>query len=73
MKTFSVGFIEDDQSELADARQVARAVGADHHELELSMSDTTTSLEDLVWALDEPWLTSPRSDSSCSASSPPSM
>ena len=55
VKTFSVGFVEDgDRSELADARQVASAFGADHHELELSMSDTTTSLEDLVWALDEP-------------------
>ncbi len=55
VKTFSVGFVEDgDRSELGDARQVASAVGADHHELELSMSDTTTSLEDLVWALDEP-------------------
>jgi asparagine synthase (glutamine-hydrolysing) len=71
VKTFSVGFVEDgDRSELGDARQVARAFGADHHELELSMSDTTTSLEDLVWSLDEPWLTSRRSDSRCSASSP---
>ena len=41
VKTFSVGFVEDgDRSELADARQVASAFGADHHELELSMSDT---------------------------------
>ena len=55
VKTFSVGFVEDgDRSELGDAREVASAFGADHHELELSMSDTTTSLEDLVWALDEP-------------------
>ena len=55
VKTFSVGFVEDgDGYELGDARHVASAFGADHHELELSMSDTTTSLEDLVWALDEP-------------------
>jgi asparagine synthase (glutamine-hydrolysing) len=55
VKTFSVGFAEDgDRSELGDARRVARAFATDHHELVLSMSDSTTSLEDLVWALDEP-------------------
>jgi asparagine synthase (glutamine-hydrolysing) len=55
VKTFSVGFVEDgDRSELADARRVARAFATEHHELELSMSDSATSLEDLVWSLDEP-------------------
>ena len=55
VKTFSVGFAEDrDRSELADARMVAEVFGADHHELELTVFDMAPSLEDLVWALDEP-------------------
>ena len=55
VKTFSVGFVEDGaQSELADAALVARTLGTEHHELELSMHESTIELEDLVWALDEP-------------------
>jgi asparagine synthase (glutamine-hydrolysing) len=55
VKTFSVGFVEDGaQSELADAALVAREFGTDHHPLELSMGESPISLEDLVWALDEP-------------------
>jgi asparagine synthase (glutamine-hydrolysing) len=55
VKTFSVGFAEDgDLNELADAREVARLFGAEHHELELSRADAAVDLEDLVWSLDEP-------------------
>ena len=55
VKTFSVGFLEDgDKNELADARLVASALGADHHELELSVSESAVDLETLVWQLDEP-------------------
>jgi asparagine synthase (glutamine-hydrolysing) len=55
VKTFSVGFHEDgDRNELADARLVAGALGTEHHELELSISDATIDLVDLVWHLDEP-------------------
>ena len=54
VKTFSVGFREDPGSELGDARLVAAAVGADHHELELSLADEAVPLEELVWHLDEP-------------------
>jgi asparagine synthase (glutamine-hydrolysing) len=55
VKTFSVGFVESGpENELEVARRVAAAYGTDHHELELSMQDEATSLEDLVWALDEP-------------------
>jgi asparagine synthase (glutamine-hydrolysing) len=55
VKTFSVGFAEDgDNSELGDARLVAETFATDHFELELSMSESATSLEDLVWSLDEP-------------------
>jgi asparagine synthase (glutamine-hydrolysing) len=55
VRTFSVGFREAGAaSELPHARAVARALGADHHELELSFTDDTVSLEELVWHLDEP-------------------
>jgi asparagine synthase (glutamine-hydrolysing) len=55
VKTFSVGFAEDTASnELADARLVADAFGADHHELELSLAGEDVQLTDLVWYLDEP-------------------
>jgi asparagine synthase (glutamine-hydrolysing) len=55
VKTFSVGFAEDgDTNELADARLVANALGAEHHELELSVSEAAIDLETLVWQLDEP-------------------
>ena len=55
VKTFSVGFAGDSQgNELAAARRVASALGAEHHELELSPDSDSVSLEDLVWHLDEP-------------------
>jgi asparagine synthase (glutamine-hydrolysing) len=53
--TFSVGFVEDGSgSELGDAKLVANALGARHHELTLSVAESAVALEDLVWALDEP-------------------
>jgi asparagine synthase (glutamine-hydrolysing) len=54
VKTFSVGFVEDDLNELADAREVAQRFGTDHHELELSRADTELDLPRLAWFLDEP-------------------
>jgi asparagine synthase (glutamine-hydrolysing) len=55
VKTFSVGFVEDgDSNELADARLVAEQFGTDHHEVELSIFDSDVSIEDLVWHIDEP-------------------
>ena len=55
VKTFSVGFVESGaENELGVARRVASALGADHRELELSMTTGTASLEDLVWTIDEP-------------------
>jgi asparagine synthase (glutamine-hydrolysing) len=53
VQTFSVGFAEAG-NELADAREVAALVGADHHELELSFAHDTVDLAELVWHLDEP-------------------
>ncbi len=54
VKTFSIGFREQDFDELRYARQVARAFGTDHHE-EIVEPDVLPSLEDLVWHLDEPF------------------
>jgi asparagine synthase (glutamine-hydrolysing) len=55
VKTFSVGFVEDgEKNELRDARLVANAMGADHHELELSIGETAVDLEQLTWQIDEP-------------------
>ena len=55
VKTFSVGFEEDEEhNELADARFVADHFCTDHHELTLSMIESGVSLETLVWHLDEP-------------------
>jgi asparagine synthase (glutamine-hydrolysing) len=54
VKTFSVGFREDTNNELDDARTIANHFGTDHHELELSFQDDTIDLPDLVWHLDEP-------------------
>lgn len=54
IQTFSIGFREaGDTNELADARLVAERLGAEHHELELSMNDSV-DLETLVWSMDEP-------------------
>jgi asparagine synthase (glutamine-hydrolysing) len=52
VKTFSVGFRGSASNELADAREVAKFVGADHFELELE--EATVDLPELVWHLDEP-------------------
>ena len=55
VKTFSVGFAEAGRdNELADARLVADAVGAEHHALELTFRDQPVTLEEFAWWLDEP-------------------
>jgi asparagine synthase (glutamine-hydrolysing) len=54
VKTFSVGFEGAEDNELQSARGVARALGSDHHELELTLDDLPLDLEELVWFMDEP-------------------
>jgi asparagine synthase (glutamine-hydrolysing) len=54
IKTFSIGFPEEDYSELRYARMVARRFGTDHHELVLE-PDVLSVIEDLAWYLDEPF------------------
>jgi asparagine synthase (glutamine-hydrolysing) len=53
VQTFSVGFAGTVDNELALARETARTLGTEHHELELSLDDPV-DLEGLIWSLDEP-------------------
>lgn len=54
VKTFSIGFEEDDYSELPFARKVAEHFQTEHHEF-LVRPDLITMLPQLVWAYDEPF------------------
>jgi len=54
VKTFSIGFAEPDYDESPYARQVARALGTEHHELILE-PDVPAVLQELTWHLDEPF------------------
>ena len=54
VKTFSVGYAEEQYSELGYAAQVAKALGTDHHEIRVSMEDFFNTLPRLIWHEDEP-------------------
>src|SRR5947209_201286 len=54
VKTFSIGFEEDDYSELPYARQVAKHFGTDHHEF-FVRPELVSVLPQLAWAYDEPF------------------
>jgi asparagine synthase (glutamine-hydrolysing) len=55
VKTFSVGFAGAGAgNELDAARAFAASVGADHHELELSLDDSDFDLTEIAWFMDEP-------------------
>ena len=54
VKTFSIGFEEDDFSELPYARQIAKHFGTDHHEF-FVRPDLVSVLPELAWAYDEPF------------------
>ena len=54
VKTFSVGYEERAFSELDYARQVAEAIGSEHHQVIVSMGDFFNALPQLVWHEDEP-------------------
>ncbi|MGZ3678985.1 MAG: asparagine synthase (glutamine-hydrolyzing) [Ktedonobacterales bacterium] len=54
VKTFSIGFEEEDFSELPYARLIARHFGTDHHEF-IVRPELVSVLAELVWAYDEPF------------------
>ena len=54
VKTFSIGFPDRDFTELDYARQVASALGTDHHELIVEPGDLHV-VEEIAWHLDEPF------------------
>ena len=54
VKTFSVGYAEEEFSELSYARAVAERIGTEHHEVALSRDDFFGALPSLIWQEDEP-------------------
>ncbi len=54
VKTFSVGYAEQQFSELGYAAQVAREIGTEHHEVTLGIEDFFNGLPELIWQEDEP-------------------
>jgi asparagine synthase (glutamine-hydrolysing) len=54
VKTFSVGYQEDEYSELGYARQVAERIGTEHREVVVGMEEFFNALPKLIWHEDEP-------------------
>jgi len=54
VKTFAVGYREQEFSELEYARQVAERIGTDHHETVIGRDDFFDALPRMVWHEDEP-------------------
>src|SRR5204862_8286077 len=54
VKTFSIGFPDEDYNELGYARKVARKFGTDHQELVVD-PNVISIIDDLAWYLDEPF------------------
>jgi asparagine synthase (glutamine-hydrolysing) len=54
VKTFAVGYQEQEFSELSYAKQVAESIGTDHHEVVVTMDDFFNALPRLIWHEDEP-------------------
>jgi asparagine synthase (glutamine-hydrolysing) len=54
VKTFAVGYREEQYSELRYARQVADSIGTEHHEVTLGMDEFFSELPRLIWHEDEP-------------------
>ncbi len=54
VKTFAVGYREQEFSELPYARHVAEAIGTEHHEVVIGRDDFFNALPQLVWHEDEP-------------------
>ena len=54
LMTFSVGFDSQYYSEFSFAREVAKSIGAEHHEVVLSAENLIASIPKLVWHEDKP-------------------
>ena len=54
VQTFSIGFAEDQVSELGDAEMVAKRFGTDHHALVTSASEHVGLLDEAIWHLEGP-------------------
>jgi asparagine synthase (glutamine-hydrolysing) len=54
IRTFAVGFAEPGANELAYARLVARAVGAEHREIVVSPAEFFSAVPGMIWHEDEP-------------------
>ena len=54
VKTFAVGYREEAYSELGYARQVAKTIGTEHHEVVIGREDFFNALPQLIWHEDEP-------------------
>jgi asparagine synthase (glutamine-hydrolysing) len=54
VQTFSIGFAEDEVSELGDAEMVAKRFGTDHHALVTSAAEHTGLLDEAIWHLEGP-------------------
>jgi len=54
IQTFSVGYAEDEYSELPYARQVAKHIGAEYNEVILGPTEFFASLPQVIWHEDEP-------------------
>ena len=55
VKTFSIGFEEEEFSELEHARTVAERCGTDHHEFKVSYGDVPGTFETIATFFDEPF------------------
>jgi asparagine synthase (glutamine-hydrolysing) len=54
VKTFAVGYAEQQFSELGYAAQVAESIGTDHHEVKIGIDEFFNELPRLIWHEDEP-------------------
>jgi asparagine synthase (glutamine-hydrolysing) len=54
VKTFAVGYAEQQFSELGYAAQVAQSIGTDHHEVKIGLDEFFNQLPRLIWHEDEP-------------------
>lgn len=55
VKTFSIGFEEEEYDETRYARIVSQAFGTEHHEFRVEPQDASTVIGELGWYYDEPY------------------